>query len=532
MNGTIDYSALDNEQLIKLDQGSRASVQFKPSKKMKKRRQLDALVSNGKKLPRRKQSGHELLRSNDSESSEVEEFSVLEGQKWGKRWPNQGCCSTCYTLTCVLVVASCLLACATLIWMHLELKRNFNELKDRMEQVENKNAGTPEEFEALKMKLMSVNSSVAEIRSGKYGLDALNTSIVQIKKQITSLQATTSKLQQSDQSTDSTDKEHNALADIVATIGSDLNTAQSGITSVKAKQTEFASQLEALGNRLTAVENPGGREGGASVAPASTDVQKLLTQINATFTQSISKVVTDVNKLQTHMDAVDKFTQTMQDQMRNLTMQVSNVTQAHSQWQGSNSKVTDARAEDEPTQPVSTGALHELQGRMDHLQDSLEKIQTDHSNLTQAVDTSTDTAALANVMQKLKEDQGDFLLFRTEVFHDITSLNTSMATVNKSVGSLNKDVEDLFAKMGMAMTEISNVTSVVEGLTNFLQSQKESKTANAAAEGAGSKAEEKGGVTDNAQTSKTTLPESKQTTTAHQEQLSKSTTTPQSKKSG
>ena len=85
MNGTIDYTALDNENLIKLDTGSRANVQFKPSKKMKKRRQLDALVSNGKKLPRRKQSGHELLRSNDSESSELEEFSVLESQKWGKR---------------------------------------------------------------------------------------------------------------------------------------------------------------------------------------------------------------------------------------------------------------------------------------------------------------------------------------------------------------------------------------------------------------------------------------------------------------
>jgi hypothetical protein len=85
MNGTIDFAALDNESLIKLDSGSRGNVQFKPSKKMKKRRQLDALVSNGKKLPRRKQSGHELLRSNDSESSEVEEFSVLESQRWSKK---------------------------------------------------------------------------------------------------------------------------------------------------------------------------------------------------------------------------------------------------------------------------------------------------------------------------------------------------------------------------------------------------------------------------------------------------------------
>ena len=85
MNGTADYSVLENEQLSKLEGGPRANVQFKPSKKMKKRRQLDALVSNGKKLPRRKHSGHELLRSNDSESSEVEEFSVIERHKWDRR---------------------------------------------------------------------------------------------------------------------------------------------------------------------------------------------------------------------------------------------------------------------------------------------------------------------------------------------------------------------------------------------------------------------------------------------------------------
>ena len=48
---------------------------------MKKRRELDALVGNGK-LPRRKsKSGHELLRSDDTDSSEVEEFSVQVGKK-------------------------------------------------------------------------------------------------------------------------------------------------------------------------------------------------------------------------------------------------------------------------------------------------------------------------------------------------------------------------------------------------------------------------------------------------------------------
>ena len=63
----------------KLDSQNRLAVEFKPSKRMKKRRELDALV-NGSKQPsgaRVKNGRHELLR-NESESSEVEEFSLTQ----------------------------------------------------------------------------------------------------------------------------------------------------------------------------------------------------------------------------------------------------------------------------------------------------------------------------------------------------------------------------------------------------------------------------------------------------------------------
>ena len=58
----------------KLDPRSSVNVEFKPSKKMKKRRELDALV-NGKLGRNKKKKGqHELLRN--SESSDVEEFAI------------------------------------------------------------------------------------------------------------------------------------------------------------------------------------------------------------------------------------------------------------------------------------------------------------------------------------------------------------------------------------------------------------------------------------------------------------------------
>ena len=51
-------------------------VEYKQVKKMKKRRELDALV-NGKTNGRRKRKGqHEMLLDNMTDSSENEEFSV------------------------------------------------------------------------------------------------------------------------------------------------------------------------------------------------------------------------------------------------------------------------------------------------------------------------------------------------------------------------------------------------------------------------------------------------------------------------
>ena len=65
-----------NWKTTKLDPQTKVNVDFKPSKKMKKRRELDALV-NGKSGRRKKKGQHELLR-NDTESSDVEEYAISD----------------------------------------------------------------------------------------------------------------------------------------------------------------------------------------------------------------------------------------------------------------------------------------------------------------------------------------------------------------------------------------------------------------------------------------------------------------------
>ncbi|KAL8562272.1 hypothetical protein ACOMHN_037228 [Nucella lapillus] len=468
MNGTIDYSVLENEELAKLESGSRSNVLFKPSKKMKKRRQLDALVSNGKKLPRRKQSGHELLRSSDSDSSEVEEFSVLESQKWTKRWPSPGCCSMCYTLTCIVVLALCVLACGALIWMHLQLKHDFNQLKDRVNQVENKNAGTPGAFQDLQLKLKVLNKTVSGFKTGTNGLQDLNKSILAMQKQITSLMAAAAEHKKTAQASESSTKENLAVAKTVADLGANLQLTQTAVETLKTSQKTFATQLETLTNRVLKLEKPGGRERGSSPS-SSPQLQELLSQMNATFTQSVDMAMSKLDRQQSQLDVVDKFAQDLDKQLKNVSQAVADLSE-------SQQHLTDL-VNSHQVKPTEGGkgdaALTQLQGQMQRLQLMLDQMQSEGAkwNRTGKGANSSELSPNSPVLQSLLKDHEDFVVFRTEVFQDITYLNSSVSQVNASVGVLNKDIEELFSKLGLAMSDLTNITAVVEGLARFLNAQ-------------------------------------------------------------
>jgi len=71
----LEYCEL---QMSKIDSQGKLEVPLRTSKKMKKRKELDALVEKGKQRKKSGSgSGRELLR-NDSESTDTEDFSVLQ----------------------------------------------------------------------------------------------------------------------------------------------------------------------------------------------------------------------------------------------------------------------------------------------------------------------------------------------------------------------------------------------------------------------------------------------------------------------
>ncbi|XP_076441247.1 uncharacterized protein LOC143280478 [Babylonia areolata] len=459
MNDSIDDPVPDNAKLIKLEAGVRSSVQFKPSKRMKKRRQLDALVGNDKKLSRRKPSAHELLRSNDSGSSEVEEFGIMHGHKQDKGWSSSSCCFTCYTLTCALLVTSCLLACATLIWMHLELKRDFNDLRDRLQLVENKNAATPEEVQTLQSKLNLIDKSLNDIRTGKHGLQSLNKSIVSMQQQIATLAAAQHQQQQSIQMSTANADDDGSLAKTVADLGSGLHSTQEDVKTVKNSQKTLTNQLGELTGRVTLLESKHGREGGVSQSDTES-LRLMVTQINSTLSQSIAKAAADVNQQQSQVEELNQSTLSLRDQ-------VNSVRQLAVSLNHSENLLQEALLSADPP------GLTELQDKVNHLQQTLDQMQSGDLNMTDSLTnmSSSSPPPSDGVIQGLLKDHDDFEHFKSEMYMDISSLNATVASMKGTVGDLQKDMGGLSTRLNTAVGNITSITTAVGDLVSLVHSR-------------------------------------------------------------
>jgi hypothetical protein len=113
---------------------------------MKKRRELNALVT-GKPGPSGGGGGvlgvtrhvsrngkHELLRD-DSESSEVDEFTMPDKLSARRGYIGRdrcGLCSTCLSVCWAFLLISSMVAIAGLVYLHFQLKKDVDQLQDRL----------------------------------------------------------------------------------------------------------------------------------------------------------------------------------------------------------------------------------------------------------------------------------------------------------------------------------------------------------------------------------------------------------------
>lgn len=232
-----------------------------PQKKMKKRKELNALIGLGenKRKKTKKGSGHRLLRteppgSESESSSEDDEFNNMNGAAtFGKRSYAQ-CCNVCYPLFLFIILAACVMACAGLIWMQIALKEDLDALKEKLHNMESSQKVSSSEIPKLNEDLKNKQRALDDIESGDKGLGKLWSNLTEINKKISLLDSAVSHLKANLKSAAdliSLPTTVEELQKSVATIGStltsvqhDVKTLQDAIENNKKEDTDMKKAMD------------------------------------------------------------------------------------------------------------------------------------------------------------------------------------------------------------------------------------------------------------------------------------------------
>jgi len=227
--------------LVGFKTGSAGSLT--PQKKMKKRKELNALIGLGdsKRKKTKKGSGHRLLRTEppDSESessSDDDEFSNMGTvAAFGKRSYTK-CCSVCYPLFLFIILAACVMACAGLIWMQIALKEDLDSMKENMRMMESSQKVSTREIQKLSEDLKTKQRKLEEIESGDKGLSKLWSNLTEMNRKISLLDSAVNHLKANIKSASDLINLPTTVEELqksVATIGSTLTSVQHDVKTMQ-----------------------------------------------------------------------------------------------------------------------------------------------------------------------------------------------------------------------------------------------------------------------------------------------------------
>lgn len=233
-----------------------------PHKKMKKRKELNALIGlsgEGRRNKPKKGSGHRLLRTeppaSDSESSseEEEEFGVVGSRSRFVKGDYFRCCKICYPLCAFVILAACVVACVGLVWMQVALKEDLDTLKEKFRTMESNQKSSFQEIPKLNEELLSKQRELEKIESGELGLNKVWINITEMNKQISLLNSAVNHLKANVKSAAdliSLPATVEGLQKSVASIGNTLNSVHLAVEAIQKTVDEHKKAMELLQSDL------------------------------------------------------------------------------------------------------------------------------------------------------------------------------------------------------------------------------------------------------------------------------------------
>lgn len=255
---------------------------------MKKRRELDALVNGSKQSSgaRMKSGRHELLR-NESESSEVEEFSLTPNTAARKR-THCHCCAACWPACSAFLLVLCICFIGVLFYMNIQLKTEVYQLQNRLQEFQVNLKDIPSRIDTLNGEQLLLNKSLIDLKARGGEVPSLNTAVIALTMQISSINASLNQLKQSPAMMSKVNMQevlshYEQLSRNFADIGSRMEAVEKGFETQKQKVRSIITSLQS-----TTPSPLNGSLQGPSSQLSLTNVQKELQNISAALDSMIS----------------------------------------------------------------------------------------------------------------------------------------------------------------------------------------------------------------------------------------------------
>ncbi|XP_022235173.1 EF-hand calcium-binding domain-containing protein 14-like isoform X4 [Limulus polyphemus] len=225
---------------------------------MRKRKELDALVPNGKLGKRANQtsssrsaSAHELL-GNFSDTSDIEDFSVQKSKRHVGRKGSNG--AACLPLCLFVLVSLSIIAGGTLAWLHLGIRQDLDLLRNHLQKVEAGNKNTPDALHSIHSQLRGLENNVSTLVAN---LKKIVSEVSTLGTEIEKLEQTTKTLKDSIVAAPEIKelpKDVSSLSENVASFGSKIAAMETTVSDLKNQQSFLQVSQEELTQAVTNIE--------------------------------------------------------------------------------------------------------------------------------------------------------------------------------------------------------------------------------------------------------------------------------------
>ncbi|CAH0724361.1 unnamed protein product, partial [Brenthis ino] len=214
-----------------------AAVPLRVGKKMRKRRELDALVGGGGS-----RGGRLLSASSD------------EGEPWGRRTSRRRRSRPFVRLAAALAFCVCMVSAATVLWLFVDVRRQIVSLRIEMDRVSISSNGVGDALQICHTAAKELRANASELNIRLSNLELKHQELTERMKKATNDLATVSEQLSAAPKLADTPKRLGELQLTVAGFGSQIKGFDSALTSTRKQAVAATAGLEEVRNLIQQLE--------------------------------------------------------------------------------------------------------------------------------------------------------------------------------------------------------------------------------------------------------------------------------------